>query len=64
MALQHLDTSDTLDTTELRALARVVKPALLMVVAHWNATQQYPPAHPYRQAVKMVIGYLERQYRV
>lgn len=50
--------------TELRGLARVVKPALLMVVAHWNVTQKYPPAHPYRQAIKMVVGYLERRYEV
>lgn len=62
--MQGIDIHDTIATTELRDMARVVKPALLMVVAHWNATQKYPPAHPYRQAIKMLVAYLERRYGV
>lgn len=63
--MHTVDNHAILETnTELRDIARVVKPALLMVVAHWNVTQKYPPAHPYRQAVKMIVGYLERRYQV
>ncbi len=48
---------------ELRALARVLRAALGVVVAHWAATG-VPAAHPYRQAAGMVDGYLRRRYGV
>jgi hypothetical protein len=63
--MQQLDDHATLATsTEMRDLARVLKAALLMVVAHWNQLGQYPTAHPYRQAVRMVVSFLEGRYRV
>ena len=60
-----LDDRAILETrTELRDLARVLKAALGVLVAYWNATRDYPPAHPYRQAARMIVGYLERMYDV
>ncbi len=50
-------------SSELRDLARVVKAALGVVVAYWKASQM-PAQHPYRQAVRMVVCYLERRYHV
>lgn len=48
---------------ELRALARVVRAALGVVVSYW-ATTGMADAHPYRQAAAMVDGYLRRRYGV
>jgi hypothetical protein len=50
---------------EFRAWARVLKPALYMLVQFWALNErQYPPAHPYRQAALMVIRFLEGRYGV
>ena len=48
---------------ELRDFARVVKAALGVVMAYWKASLM-PPQHPYRQAVRMVVSYLEGRYGV
>ena len=48
---------------ELRALARVLIPALYMVAQFQQANRaQYPDQHPYRLATLMVLRYLERRY--
>lgn len=62
--MEPLAQYDTIQTGEMHDFARVLKAALGMVVAHWNVAQKYPPAHPYRQAVRMVSSYLERRYGV
>ncbi len=50
---------------ELRAFARVLKPALCMLEQFWALnSDRYPPAHPYRQAARMVVRYLEGRYGV
>lgn len=65
--LQQIDNNAILDareaSDELRDLARVIKAALGVAVAYWVA-RTYPPTHPYRQAARMVISYLERRYGV
>lgn len=50
-------------TDELRDFARVVKAALGVAIAYWDALK-FPPQHPYRQAVRMVVSYLEGRYHV
>lgn len=50
-------------STELRDLARVLKAALGMLMCYWKASSM-PAQHPYRQAVVMVVAYLERRYGV
>ena len=51
-------------TDELRSLARVIRCALGVVVAYWEASNTLPARHPYRQAVGMLDTYLKRRYRV
>ncbi len=63
-----MDIRDTIEvervsTDELRDFARVVKAALGVVVAYWKASLM-PPQHPYRQAARMVVSYLEGRYHV
>jgi len=59
-----MDTHDTIEeTTELRDFARVVKAALGVIVGYWAALG-LTPQHPYRQAVRMVISYLEGRYGI
>lgn len=49
---------------ELRDLLMVVRRALLMIDAWWQnyPREQFPPSHPYRLALRMVVGYIERRY--
>lgn len=49
---------------ELRDFLIVVRRALLLVDAWWDKFSggNYPPTHPYRQAVAMVVNYIERRY--
>ena len=46
----------------MRELARVLRTSIGMVIAHWTRTNCYPPAHPYRQAARMIESYLGRRY--
>lgn len=56
---------DARPASELRELARVLKPALCLLLQFWSfAPDRYPPTHPYRQAASMVLRYLERRYGV
>lgn len=48
---------------ELRALARVLRTAIGVVVAYWAATG-LAEQHPYRRAVLIVDSYLKRRYGV
>jgi hypothetical protein len=60
-----LDDRAILETSvEMRDLARVIKAALGVLIAYWNQMRDYPPAHPYRQAVRMIVRYLEHTYGV
>lgn len=52
----------TIETDELRALARVVRRALGLLLAYW--AQTLPATHPYRQAARMVESYLRTRYDV
>lgn len=48
---------------ELRALARVLIPALYLLLQYWQLnSERFPPSHPYRQSALMVLRYLERTY--
>jgi len=47
----------------MRALARVMKAAIGVVLAYWQ-TQQLSSSHPYRQAALMISRYLEHHYHV
>lgn len=50
---------------ELRAWARVIKPALCLLLQFWQLNgDRFPPSHPYRQAALMVIRFLEGRYGV
>lgn len=49
---------------ELRALARVLRAALGIVLVYWTTVERLPEAHPYRQAAAMVDGYLKRRYKI
>jgi hypothetical protein len=60
--MNDLDTHATIETTELRDLARVIKRALGLVIAFW--AQTLPPTHPYRQAARMIESYLGERYGV
>ncbi len=53
------------ENDELAALARVLKPALYLLLQFWQLNgDRFPPSHPYRQAALMVIRYLESRYGV
>lgn len=59
----NLDTCATIEpSAEWRDFARVVKRAIGVIVVYWAAT--LPQQHPYRQAARMVVSYLERRYGV
>jgi len=59
-----MDTRDTIDQkTELRDLARVVKAALGVIMGYW-AVLGLTPQHPYRQAARMIVSYLEGRYKI
>jgi len=62
-----MDIRDTIEAVqerdELRDFARVVKAALGVIVGYWVALG-LTPQHPYRQAVRMVISYLEGRYGI
>lgn len=65
MAVRRIE-PDTTQATELRDLLIVVRRALLLVVSFWEnwSGGRYPSTHPYRQAVAMVVNYIERRYGV
>ena len=53
------------ERSELAAWARVIKPALCLLLQFWAMNErQYPPAHPYRQAATMFLRFLEARYGV
>lgn len=62
MAIHRLEPSE--QPSELRELLIVVRRALLLVVSFWErfSGDRYPPSHPYRMAVAMVVNYIERRY--
>jgi hypothetical protein len=49
---------------ELRDFLIVLRRALILVDCWWTSypNEQYPKAHPYRQAAAMICGYIERRY--
>lgn len=51
-------------TDELRDLLIVVRRALLLVDSWWQnyPREQFPPSHPYRMALRMVVRYIEGRY--
>lgn len=51
---------------ELRDLLLVVRRALLLVDTWWQnyPREQFPASHPYRMALRMVVGYIERRYLI